>query len=139
MNFRLPTEAEWEFSARGGNKSRGYKYAGSNTIDDVAWYHVNSRDVGENSPSYGTHNVKTKQANELGLYDMSGNVWEYCSDWYGDYSSSTQINPKGPSNGERRVTRGGTWVNSSGNCRVSTRASSSLIYRNYDQGLRLAL
>ena len=111
-NFRLPTEAEWEYAARGGNKSQGYKYSGSNTIEDVAWYY---------NSSSGTQNVKTKQANELGIYDMSGNVWEWCQDWYGSYSSGSQTNPTGPSSGSYRVYRGGSWGSSAGNCRVSLR------------------
>ena len=100
-NFRLPTEAEWEYAARGGNKSKGYKYAGSNTIDNVAWYKDNSGDK--------THPVGSKAPNELGLYDMNGNVWEWCQDWFGDYSSSAQTNPTGPASGELRVNRGGSF------------------------------
>ena len=131
MSFRLPTEAEWELAARGGNYSQGYKYAGSNTIDDVAWYWDNS--------SYKTHPVGTKSPNELGLYDMSGNVWEWCQDCYGSYGSSAQTNPTGPSSDYGRVLRGGSWVNYARDCRVSI--------RNYDipsiwtstYGLRLAL
>ena len=96
--YALPTEAQWEYAARGGKKSKGYMYSGSNTEDDVAWYYSN-----------GTHVVKQKQPNELGLYDMSGNVYEWCSDWYGSYSSSNQTNPTGPSSGSRRVIRGGSW------------------------------
>ena len=129
--FRLPTEAEWEYAARGGNKSRGYKYSGSNTIDDVAWYDGNS--------SNKTHPVKTKQANELGLYDMSGNVWEWCQDWYGSYSSSAQTNPTGPSSASYRVYRGGSWFNSARYCRVSDRGGFTPANRSGDLGLRLAL
>ena len=130
-NFRLPTEAEWEFAARGGNKSWGYKYAGSNTLGNVAWYgsNINSQ----------THNVATKDANELGLYDMSGNVWEWCQDWYGSYSSSSQTNPTGPSSGSYRVNRGGGWFNLAGNCRVSARSSNSPDNRADYLGLRLSL
>ena len=130
-NFRLPTEAEWEYAARGGNKSKGYKYAGSNTIDDVAWYDDNSNDK--------THPVKGKQANELGLYDMSGNVWEWCSDWFGDYSSSAQTNPTGPATGSDRVGRGGSWYCNAGICRVSIRNYFTPGNGNYYLGLRLAL
>jgi len=130
--FRLPTEAEWEFAARGGNLSQGYKYAGSNTIGDVAWYFSNS--------SYTTHPVATKAPNELGLYDMTGNVWEWCQDWYGAYSSVAQTNPTGPTSGSRRVNRGGSWGSGARYCRVSNRynylnPSDASDYR----GLRLAL
>ena len=130
-NFRLPTEAEWEYAARGGNESQGYKYSGSNTIDNVAWYWDNSGSA--------THNVKTKSPNELGIYDMSGNVWEWCEDWYGDYSSGSQTNPAGPSTGSDRVIRGGSWVIFAGYCRVSDRYYGNLDYRNYFLGLRLCL
>ena len=100
MNFRLLSEAEWEFAARGGNKSQGYKYAGSDTIGDVAWYTDNS---------YGRHHdVATKAPNELGLYDMSGNVMEWCQDWYGSYTSGEKTNPTGPATGTKRVLRGGS-------------------------------
>jgi formylglycine-generating enzyme required for sulfatase activity len=127
QNFRLPTEAEWEFAARGGNKSQHYKYSGSNEIDKVAWYDGNSDNK--------THPVGSKEANELGLYDMSGNVW----DWYGDYSSSPQTNPKGPDMGSNRVYRGGSWNSLARICRVSIRSRLTLDYRGYSLGFRLAL
>ncbi|MDY4861920.1 MAG: formylglycine-generating enzyme family protein [Candidatus Onthomorpha sp.] len=131
--FRLPTEAEWEYAARGGKYSRGYKYSGSNNADEVAWYNNNSR--GE------THSVKTKKANELGLYDMSGNVWEWCNDWYDDnyYRNSPQTNPTGPSRGENCVLRGGSWLPNVRSVRVSNRRDSSPYYRDDIRGLRLAL
>ena len=131
LKFRLPTEAEWEFAARGGN-SQGYKYSGSNTIGDVAWYDGNSGSK--------THPVKQKQANELGIYDMSGNVLEWCSDWwFGSYSSGSQTNPKGPSNGSYRVDRGGGWYSSAKVCRVSRRGNNSPSSRYISIGFRLAL
>ena len=129
--FRLPTEAEWEYAARGGSQSQGYKYAGSNTIGDVAWY--------ENNSSSTTHPVKQKQANELGLYDMSGNVWEWCQDWYDSYSSTPQTNPAGPSSGSNRVYRGGSWYFNAWFCRVSLRDYGTPTFRGYGLGLRLAL
>ena len=130
-NFRLPTEAEWEFAARGGNYSRHYKYSGSNYINDVAWYGDNSGDR--------THPVGTKQANELGLYDMSGNVWEWCSDWYGSYSSYSQTDPIGPNNGSNRMDRGGCWGNFAKRCRPAYRSYGTPGYRDHGRGLRLVL
>ena len=129
-NFRFPTEAEWEFAARGGNASQGYKYSGSNTIEDVAWYGDNSSDE--------THPVKTKLPNELGIYDMSGNVGEYCADWYEDYSSSAQTNPTGPSSGYERVNRGGSWFGGEIDCRVTYRLITDPNNRYINVGLRLA-
>ena len=137
--FRLPTEAEWEYAARGGSQSQGYKYAGSNTIGDVAWYYDNSYNKGSSHPDYGTHPVGQKHPNELGLYDMSGNVWEWCQDWYGDYSSGSQTNPNGPSSGSYRVFRGGSWSYNARGCRVSNRSSSTPADRFVNLGLRLAL
>ena len=130
-SFRLPTEAEWEYAARGGNKSRGYKYSGSNTLGDVAWYDGNSDGK--------THEVKTKRANKLGLYDMTGNVWEWCQDWYAYYEGNSQTNPTGPSSGNTHVIRGGGWGDYYKFCRVSRRNRHDPDYRNGGIGLRLAL
>ena len=130
-NFRMPTEAEWEFAARGGNKSKGYTYSGSNIIGDVAWYNGNSSDK--------THTVKTKAANELGIYDMSGNVWEWCSDWKGNYSSSAQTDPTGPTTGTNRMLRGGSWLDIAEGCRCANRSHGIPSVRNDNLGVRLAL
>ena len=129
--FRLPTEAEWEYAARGGKKSRGYQYSGSNTLGDVAWYEGNSGSK--------THAVGTKQPNELGIYDMTGNVYEWCHDWYGSYSSSPQTNPIGAVSGPGRVFRGGCWSNSAGDCRSSDRSNFVPYLSGRILGLRLAL
>ena len=129
--YVLPTEAQWEYAARGGVKSRGYKYSGSNTIDDVAWYAGNSETA--------AHPVGTKLPNELGIYDMSGNVWEWCSDWYSDYSDVSQTDPTGPSSGSGRVFRGGSWLYNARNCRVSNRPDGDPDYRDSNLGFRVAL
>jgi formylglycine-generating enzyme required for sulfatase activity len=132
--YRLPTEAEWEYAARGGSSSLGYKYSGSNNLDEVAWYDGNSGDK--------THPVGQKKANELGLYDMSGNVWEWCSDdWHGNYTGA-------PTNGRAwidsprasgRVRRGGSWGSGAQGCRVSIRYGYAPSDRYYGLGFRLAL
>ena len=115
MRFRLPTEAEWEYAARGGQKSKGYTYAGSDDIDEVGWYNGNS--------SNKTHAVGQKQPNELGIYDMTGNVWEYCSDWHMPYSAQAQTNPTGAATGEKHVLRGGCYHYDSKNCTNTNRHS----------------
>jgi len=130
---RLPTEAEWEYAARGGNKSKGYNYSGSNDIDAVGWY-------GRNSNSK-THPVTQKQPNELGLYDMSGNVWEWCSDWYSDsyYRSSPKNDPQGPNSGSSRVLRGGSWYLYADLCRVALRSRDHPDWYSDKYGFRLVL
>lgn len=130
-DFRLPTEAEWEYAARGGNKSQGYKYSGSNSLGNVAWYTDNSGDE--------THPVKQKSPNELGLYDMSGNVWEWCQDWEGSYSSSSQTNPTGANSGSKLVDRGGGWDYFARSCRVSCRGHVAPDNQGSGLGLRLVL
>ena len=130
-SFALPTEAEWEYAARGGNKTKTYTYSGSNYLSDVAWYADNSNST--------THAAGSKRANELGLYDMSGNVWEWCTDWYGSYSSSSQTDPRGPSSGSYRVLRGGGWGNIASSCRVASRGINGPSFRSSSIGFRLAL
>lgn len=127
--YQLPTEAQWEYAARGGKNSQKYKYSGSDELDAVAWYKQNS--------NAKTNPVKQKRANELGLYDMSGNVWEWCSDWYGTYSSSMQNNPTGASSGQSRVLRGGSWYCDAQYCRVSFRGYAAPSDRGDGSGFRV--
>ena len=129
--FRLPTEAEWEYAARGGGNSHGYKFSGSDNVDDVAWYTDNCG--GE------THAVKTKAANELGLYDMTGNVLEWCSDWMAAYTADTVSNPQGPAAGFKRVLRGGSLYNDARRLRVTRRSEYNPTFTDYSVGFRLAL
>ena len=131
--FALPTEAQWEFAARGGNQSIGYKYAGSNNLGEVAWFRDNS--------NRETHPIAQKKANELGLYDMSGNVWEWCNDWYDYtyYELSPERNPQGPISSVNRVLRGGCWDGVARRCRVSIREFCASDYRNDGSGMRLSL
>lgn len=129
-NFRLPTEAEWEFAAKGGNKSKGYIYSGSDNVDDVAWIYGNAHVT--------TYPVGTKAPNELGIYDMTGNVEEFCQDWYGSYSGSAQTNPTGPSSGSRRVSRGGSYDRHAPDCRITHRASYLQTGAGRSLGFRLA-
>ena len=129
--YRLPTEAEWEYAARGGKKSKGYLYSGSNTAGDVAWHWDNSESK--------THEVGTKAANELGLYDMSGNVWEWCWDWYGSYGSEAQTDPVGSSTGSSRVLRGGSWGSIARFVRVAFRNNVSPGLSSNHFGFRLVL
>lgn len=147
LKFRFPTEAEWEFAARGGNKSKGYVYSGSNNRLDVGWYYCNSGDAYLSESNwnywtlvgnhYDTHVVATKFPNELGFYDMSGNLNEWCSDWYANYTKGDQVNPKGPATGSERVARGGSYGHFSNAARCSHRNkySSEYVYN----GLRLAM
>jgi formylglycine-generating enzyme required for sulfatase activity len=128
--YRLPTEAEWEYAAKGGNQDYlTYEYSGGNSADAVAWYNNNSGSK--------THPVGTKQPNSLGLYDMSGNVWEWCWDWFGDYSSGSQTDPTGVSSGPARVFRGGGWNYSAADVRAAGRSSYTPLGRDYSLGFRL--
>ena len=128
LHFRLPTEAEWEFAARGGNRSMPYSYSGSRYIEEVAWYRSNADNY--HGGVSGPQTVALLLPNELGLYDMSGNVWEYCQDWYGPYNDEPQTDPKGPSTGTARVMRGGSFIESSNSCKCAKRDYTQW----YDEG-----
>lgn len=129
--YRLPTEAEWEYAALGGIYSKGYLYAGSNNISAVCWYRDNSNGR--------THEVATKDPNELGIYDMCGNISEYCQDWYSEdyYSKSDLINPKGSISGMVKVERGGNWITPPYPSRIKARSGSNTKLRTLNTGLRL--
>ena len=139
LTFHLPTEAQWEYAARGGNRSNDYIFAGSETLATVAWYVTNSGKVGEGHPDFGTHDVATKSPNELNLFDMSGNVNEWCSDWYTTYTIDPQTDPVGPSSGSHKVFRGGSWNDKAANCRVTFRYPQTTSYKSDRIGLRLAM
>lgn len=130
-SFRLPTEAEWEYAARGGEKSKGYKFSGSNNVDEVAWYSKTTNDS-------GTQQVGIKKPNELGIYDMSGNVWEWCYDFHAYYSSDPEVNPTGPKSGDQRIVRGGSWYIEAKNARVTKRGHRKQNERDKYIGFRLA-
>jgi len=132
-NFRLPTEAEWEYAARGGNKSKNCLYAGSNNVDEVAWYNLTDL----NGDYFSTQEAGTKQPNELGIYDMSGNVMEWCQDWYKPYSGEAQTDPTGPIAGADHVYRGGGWTTGADKCRVTYRNGSDKAANGI--GFRLAM
>ena len=131
QDFRLPTEAEWEYAAKGGGKGRSSRYSGSDFLDEVGWYDDNSRNQ--------THDVGLKRPNELGLYDMSGNVWEWCSDRYGPYGRESQRNPQGADDGHNRVLRGGSWYSLGWHCDVHCRDEHSPGHSRDNMGFRLAL
>ena len=128
-NYRLPTEAEWEYACRGGKLSAHYKFSGSNNASDVAWHKENCNE--------STHPVGTKLPNELGIYDMSGNVWEWCSDWSAPYPAEAQTNPAGPSSGDYRVLRGGSWRVPISDCRITFRYDIKPDDHFYSLGFRV--
>jgi formylglycine-generating enzyme len=131
--YRLPTEAEWEYAARGGKLSKGYKYSGSNNVDEVAWY--------ENTTKYkGPAKIGTKKPNELGIYDMSGNVWEWCNDYFNSnyYTKSPKENPPGPGANVQRVLRGGSWHYRADYARIANRDGPEAGFTNFNYGFRLA-
>lgn len=134
LSFAVPTEAQWEYAARGGNQSKGYVYSGSDNLDEVGVYSGNKGDVG------GSHPVGTKKPNELGIYDMSGNIYEWCSDWEGNYTAEDQVNPTGPEDGRySKVMRGGSWFDDSNFCRNTKRLYHYITEPRLNNGLRVVL
>ena len=131
LKFRLPTEAEWEYAARGGQKGKGYKYSGGDQVSQIAWYNKNSGGT--------SHEVGQKAPNELGLYDMSGNIWEWVQDWKGDFTDDEQTNPTGPEEGDERICRGGGWNREHDRCRVSYRGDDDPDLRYCSLGLRVVM
>ena len=129
--YRLPTEAQWEYAARGGRRSKGYRYSGSNKAANVGWYWDNSGGM--------THTVGEKKPNELGIHDMSGNVWEWCWDWHNHYPLSAQTDPIGPASGSRHVLRGGSWYNSAAFLGSTYREASNPMTRYYANGFRVVV
>jgi formylglycine-generating enzyme required for sulfatase activity len=134
-SYRVPTEAEWEYAARGGKQSKGFKYSGSDNIDEVAWYDGNYKNS-KHGAHGTTHPVGSKEPNELGIYDMSGNVWESCTEWHSAYSSAAQTNSVGAPNGLYRVLRGGSWSSTASRCIVSYRNDFTNVSR-YNYGFRV--
>jgi len=130
--FAIPTEAQWEYAAKGGSKSKGYTFSGSNDLDNVGWFSSNSKE---------TQEVGMKNRNELGFCDMSGNIWEWCSDWFGYYyyRESLPNDPKGPASGTQHVLRGGSWNDNERSCRITCRNNYKSDFRYYNHGFRLAL
>jgi formylglycine-generating enzyme required for sulfatase activity len=131
LNYRLPTEAEWEFAAKGGNKSEKFDYSGNSVLSACGWYYSNSEST--------THEVGSKIPNELGIYDMSGNVREWCNDWFGYYYSSMEDNPQGAYDGNMKVNRGGSWTTPAVNCRNTYRHTDYPYEKALDLGFRLVL
>jgi formylglycine-generating enzyme required for sulfatase activity len=130
-NYRLPTEAEWEYAAKGGVKGNNFKYSGSNDLNTIAWCEGNSGNK--------THPVGAKKSNELGVFDMSGNVWEWCSDWRGSYSVNHEINPIGPLTEECKVLRGGQITSYEEDCSNTYRICSEPATHDFRIGFRLVL